>query len=89
MPYYSEIHYWLSTYCNVGSSDQRAVETFVDCETRERVHSLRTQLYAVSQGKYDEEEFIRQLGRERKNRYGSFQGWAKIMLQWIAQYSRN
>ncbi|MGA1192645.1 MAG: hypothetical protein ACO3XO_10245 [Bdellovibrionota bacterium] len=88
MPHYPEILYWYVTYCNAGITDQRAVETFIDCENRERVNTLRIQLYAVSQGKYDESVLLRQLGRDRKDRYGSFQRWAKMMLQWIAQYSR-
>lgn len=88
MPHYPEIHYWHVTYCNAGISDQRAVETFIDCETRERVNALRTQIYAVSQGKYDDSVLLRKFGRERKERHGSFQVWAKTMLQWIAQYSR-
>ena len=84
--HYPELVYWRKTYGHPGVLDKRAVETFMDCETDERIRSLRGQLYAISMGRYDDDLFVKQFGPERKNRHGSFQEWAKLMLQWMAGY---
>ena len=86
MPHYPEITYWVRNYAPSGVSDKRAVHAFVDCETQQRVKSLRIQLYAVASDKYDEKQLLNQLGAARKARHGTFSDWAKIMLQWLASY---
>ncbi|MCB0329515.1 MAG: hypothetical protein KDD70_07625 [Bdellovibrionales bacterium] len=86
MAHYPEVMYWKNTYGHPGVLDKRAVETFMDCETAERVSGLRNQLYAISQGKYDDALFTKLLGPDRKQRHGTYQDWAKFMLQWMAGY---
>ncbi|MCI5065517.1 hypothetical protein MRY87_07325 [bacterium] len=84
--YYPEIIYWKKTYAHPGVLDKRAVESFIDCETAERVNSLRGQIHSVAKGKFDEHQFIKQMGPDRKQRHGSYEEWAKLMLQWMAGY---
>jgi hypothetical protein len=86
MPHYPEIIYWLQNYAQPGVADKRAVETFMDCETREKVQSLKAQLYAVANGKYEDGLMQKLLGGDRKARHGSYLEWSKIMLQWMAGY---
>lgn len=83
---YPEIFYWKSNYAHPGVDDKRAIENFVECETREKIQSLRAQLYAVANGKYDDAMFIKFLGPDRKSRHNSYAEWAKVMLQWLGAY---
>jgi hypothetical protein len=87
MAHYPELIYWKSNYANPGVLDQRAIQAYVDCETRERINSLRTQLHSISKGRYDDALFQKLFGPDRKQRHGSYQEWAKLMLRWLAEYS--
>ena len=84
--HYPEVMYLLSTYAPSGVEDKRAVETFCDCETDERIRSVKGQLYAISRGRFDDPTFDKIIGVERKMKHGSYDEWAKLMLQWFASY---
>ncbi|MCB0332548.1 MAG: hypothetical protein KDD55_03550 [Bdellovibrionales bacterium] len=82
--YYNEVVYWLQQYGNTGAPDKQAVETFVEVETDEKVRALRGQLYAISQGKLNEPQMDKVIGKARKLRHGSYEDWAKVMLLWMS-----
>jgi len=81
-----DVLYWAQNYGSAGSSDQRAVETFMECETREQVSPLRAQLYTISQGNCNKDTLDKIVGRNREVKHGSYEQWAKMMLLWMASY---
>ena len=83
MPAYNEIYQWVREYGKSGVPDRRAVGDYVICENDELIRRFRSQLYAVSQGNYDIEQFDKIVGMNRRIRHGSYEGWAKIMLLWL------
>ncbi len=85
-PIYKQLTYWAQNYGNSSVPDQRAVETFMDCETREGVSGLRNELMGVAGGNFDETVFDKILGANRKFRHGSYIEWARMMLLWMASY---
>jgi hypothetical protein len=68
----------------VDVSDDRGCRDFLDCETREQVRLLQTELSAISEGRFDEKILDQLVGVRRKAKYGSYQSWARFMLQWLA-----
>ena len=87
-PSYKNVKYFLEGYARDGALDKRAVETFAEIEANEMVRSLRTELIAMSQGKFHEETLDLLVGVKRKARHGSYVEWAKLMLLWIAGVKR-
>lgn len=85
-PIFTKIKYWVQTYGSSGAEDKRAVQDFIDCEATESVNSLRNELYALSQGSWDETLLGMIVGPNRKERHGSYNAWAKTMLLWLASY---
>lgn len=84
--HFPQIKLWNSLYGSAGSDDQRAIQIFMDCETREAHTSLRNELFAISSGNYDTKSLDLALGKERASRHGSYEAWGKLMLQWMAGY---
>ncbi len=84
--HYPEVIYLLKTYSPPGVDDKRAVQTFIDCETDERVRAVKGQLYAISRGRYDDATFDKVIGVDKRMKHGSYEEWAKLMLQWMAGY---
>jgi hypothetical protein len=84
--YYKQVNYWLQMYGNSGIPDQRAVETYIDCETSEAVQSLRNELIGISRGNYQDAPFDVSVGVKRRVRHGTYQEWARLMLLWMANY---
>lgn len=83
------IKYLRSTYApNTDSNDQKAVSTFRMFETREKLQRLRNELQLVKESKVAPEICDLIIGKPRMGRYGSYEGWAKLMLLWIAQAKR-
>ncbi len=80
------ITYWVRTYANPGITDQRAVETFIDCESAEASRGLRAELTAISSGNFQEQSMDLTIGKSRALKHGDYQGWAKMMLLWMANY---
>jgi len=78
--------YWIDNYGSSGIPDQRAVQDFMDCETRELVDGLRNELVGLVQGAVTEEVLDQIVGQKRKGQYGSYVEWGKLMLLWMASY---
>jgi hypothetical protein len=85
-PIFTKIKYWVDCYGNSGADDKRAIEDFVDCEANEAVSSLRSELVGLSQGLFDEAILNLLIGASRKEKFGSFNAWAKMMLLWLSAY---
>ena len=82
---YTRIKLWADIYGNGSVEDKRAVENFVDCETAEEVSALRTELYAMARGGYQDKTLDILLGQNRRMKYGTFSEWAKYMLLWMSE----
>ena len=85
-PLYKYVPLWVREYGMSGGPDQQAVQLFLDCETREAVTGLQSELIAISKGLYKAEVFDLVVGAKRRVMYTSYDNWAKLMLQWIASY---
>lgn len=85
-PIYQRVTYWIQNYGQSGIPDQRAVETFMDCETTEAVNLLRFELQLLAEGKFKEEVIAKIVGMNRKVKYNSYTEWAKLMLLWMSGY---
>lgn len=83
---YTRIPYWIQNYGNAGIPEQKAVEVFMDCETREMINSFRSEIQGIAQGNFQEESLDKIVGTNRKIKFGSYQEWAKLVLLWIANY---
>ena len=80
------IPYWVQNYGKSGIPDQRAAQDFMDCETVDAVQRFKAELYAVSQGNYDERILEVMVGQNRKAVFQTYDEWARLMLLWIASY---
>ncbi len=85
-PIYNRVHYWVQNYGLSGIPDQKAVENFIECETREQVNLLRFELELMAQGNFRQESLDQIVGVKRRVRHESYEAWAKLMLLWIAGY---
>jgi hypothetical protein len=85
-PLYKYVPLWVKEYGMSDSTDQRAVETFIECEGREAVNALRAELIAIADGRYVDSVFDVIVGIKRRLKYSSYEAWAKLMLQWITSY---
>lgn len=83
MPAYTEVYNWVQEYGRSGAPDQRAVQDYVTCENDELIRRFRAQLYSISQGNYEIEQFDKLVGIDRRTRHGSYEAWARIMLLWL------
>ena len=86
MPVYNRIKYWLENYAMSSSDDRRALENFIECETREIVSAFKNELIQIVGGNFSPETLQVIIGGGRGQKYGSFDEWAKMMLQWMASY---
>ncbi len=83
-PIFPKIKYWVDTYGNSGAEDRRALQDFVDCEATESVNSMRSELIGLSNGMFDETILGMLVGPNRKQKHGSYNAWAKMMLLWLS-----
>ncbi|MCO6432586.1 MAG: hypothetical protein J5J00_17170 [Deltaproteobacteria bacterium] len=83
-PSYPKVKQWVSEYGNSGAEDRRAVSDFVTIEPAETVASLRNELASIAKGMYDDRLMSQVVGAKRKDRHGSYQEWARLMLMWMA-----
>ena len=79
---------WIREYGSTGNPDNNAVGVFVECETPEVVRSLQAELMAVANNKCEESLLKTAIGPNRKNKYGSYAAWAKLMLNWLASHKQ-
>ena len=84
MAVYNKIKYWVDNYAASSTDDKRAVENFMECETREVVASFRGELIQVANRNFNPDSLQILIGGGRTLKHGSFEEWAKIMLQWMA-----
>ena len=84
--FFKSVTYWYKTYANPGITDQRAVETFMDCESAEAANGLRAELRAIATGNYTEQALDVALGASRRVRHKTYDEWARMMLIWMANY---
>lgn len=84
--HYARVKAWIDQYGNSGIEDRRALDDFMTIETGEAVASLRNELIGVSRGNYSEETMDKLVGVKRKVLHGAYDAWAKLMLQWMANY---
>jgi hypothetical protein len=87
-PAYPKVTYWAQNYGAAGASDQRAVETYVDCENSENIQTLRNELLGISRGNYRDDIMQKLIGRNRMMQHTTYREWGKKMLLWIANYKR-
>ena len=83
---YTRVKYWADQYGKSGAEDKHAVEEFMICESTEAVNSLRTELIAMSQGNFDNQILDLLVGVKRRVKFSGFDGWAKMMLLWMAAF---
>ena len=86
IPQYKKVREWTQSYGRPDVTDDRGVQDFMICETLEQVRGLQAELIAMADGRFDEKVLDEILGMRRKGRYGSYQAWAKLMLQWIQAF---
>ena len=85
-PAYPKVQQWAKEYGASGAEDKRAVHDFMTVETTELIASLRNELASISKGNYDDKKMELLVGPKRRDRHGTFQEWARLMLQWMANY---
>ena len=85
-PQYIRVKYYIDSYGVSGTDDQRAVQTYMDCENREMIESLRTEMIGMSHSKFKPDTLDKIVGKSRIVKYGSYEQWAKYMLMWMSAY---
>ncbi len=83
-PIFRSLMNWVDAYGRSGVPDQRAVEDFLLCESAEAIRSLQAELIAITRGRYVAESLATLLGANRREKHGSWEAWAKLMLQWLS-----
>jgi hypothetical protein len=86
--FFPNIKQFMTVYAAGSGDDQRAAHVFVDCEATEAVNSLKNELRAISSGNYNANSLDKIVGKGRLGKHGSYEGWAKAVLQWLAAYKR-
>ena len=81
-----KLKFFVEHYGSAGATDQRAVETFLDCEPAESCRSLQNELRAVTLGKLEQRALDLTVGIKRRKLHGSYEEWARHMLLWISGY---
>ena len=82
---FDKIIYWNQNYAAGGIEDRRAIGDVRLCESAEFLKPFESQLYTISQGTFDEENLHQIVGLKRKIKHGSYEQWAKLMLQWLRE----
>lgn len=85
---YKQLRYFLTGYAGPGIEDRRALESYIECETREAVSILRAELIGIKNGNFDEEIMKQILGPSRLARHTNYIEWAKVMLIILAERSK-
>ena len=87
-PHYPKVIQWVKEYGSSGADDRRAVSDFMTVETQELIASLRNELASIAKGNYEARLMDQLVGAKRKDRHGSYQEWARLMLQWMANFKQ-
>lgn len=83
-----KIAYWVEHYGSAGLPDQRALEDFINCETREMISVFQLQLNQVAGRQVDQVHVERIIGAKRLAVHGSAADWARVMLLWLSPLVR-
>jgi hypothetical protein len=78
-----DLQFLLQHYAAGGVEDFRACEMFIECENRERLNPLRSQLRSISSGAIEDDVLHKIVGKGRAMKHGSYSAWARLMLQWL------
>ena len=84
--FFPQLKAWADQYAPAGVEDQRAVHTYMECETREAHATLRNELRSIAGGQYRRETLDIIIGQGRVAKHGSYDAWAKLMLLWMSSY---
>ena len=84
--FFPHLKHFISIYSPPGVEDQRAVHTFMDCETTESINTLRNEIRSIASGNFHTQSLDTLVGKGRMSKYGSYDNWAKLMLLWMANY---
>ena len=84
IPPYTRVRQWVMEYGAPGSEDKRGAIDYMEIEAHESISALRAELASMSQGNYNQDILDRLVGPARRQRYGSYDEWAKTMLRWMA-----
>jgi hypothetical protein len=87
--FFPNVKQFMTIYAAGSGDDQRAAQTFMDCEATEAISSLRNELRGISSGNYNSESLDQIVGKGRLSKHGSYDGWAKAVLRWMGAYRRN
>lgn len=87
-PDYKTLRYWGKQYARSEQPDQKGALEFALVEPDQLLKSFKSDLHAVSKGRYDDRVLDNIVGVKRKVRYGGYQEWARLMLLWLASYKR-
>jgi hypothetical protein len=84
--FFPHLKQFVSVYAPPGVDDQRAIQTFMDCETTESIGTLRNEIRAIASGNFHGPSLDLVLGKGRFSKHGSYDNWAKLALLWMANY---
>jgi hypothetical protein len=84
-PMYSRVSQWIKEYGVPGSDERRAAVGFLEIEAHETISSLRGELIALSNGRFEEATMDKIVGKARKLKYGSYEEWARSLLRWMVK----
>lgn len=85
-PIFKNIKLWLDGYAASGAGDQRALQDYMICESKEAIDSFRAELMAISKGNFKPEIMDKLLGKKRLVNFPTYDEWAKKMILWMAEY---
>ncbi len=85
-PIFRMIKLWLDGYAASGAGDQRALQDFIICESKEALDSFRAELIAISRGNFKPEIMDKFLGKKRLVHFPTYDEWAKKMILWMSEY---
>jgi len=83
------LQYYQKTYANSSSdNDQKAIGHFKLYESEEKIRRLRHELQMIAEGRVSLTVLDNVAKKKRKVKYRTYEYWAKLMLQWLAQARR-
>lgn len=83
---FKELKYWRENYYHPEAGDQRAINDFMEIESREKIQSLRSEFFNIYKGGADPKVLKSIIGAKMLNQHENYKAWAKVVLRWIAEY---
>lgn len=69
---------------SMEGNDLKALRTFRDYESSEKVRRLQQELQWIKGDMVAEDVLDEVIGKKRKSKWQSYSQWASMMLQWLA-----